>query len=100
MPNPITRPTGVSFKNFPMINPTTIAMIMAISLLPFIYLKSLKYLDLSSNGIEIIEKNFFQNLTNLEKLYLQNSELNSLQLTFLSLLKSPDVTETGPLPTV
>ncbi|CAF0776431.1 unnamed protein product [Adineta steineri] len=49
--------------------------------------KHLKILDLSSNGIQIIEKNFFENLSLLEKLYLQNNEINSLQLTFLTLLK-------------
>jgi Leucine-rich repeat (LRR) protein len=48
--------------------------------------KNLKHLDLSSNGIQIIEKNFFQKISSLEKLYLQNNELNSLQLTFLTLL--------------
>lgn len=50
-------------------------------------LKSLKILDLSSNGIEMIEKNFFEKFSHLEKLYLQNNELNSLQLTFLNYLK-------------
>lgn len=50
-------------------------------------LKSLKILDLSSNGIELIEKNFFEKFEHLEKLYLQNNELNSLQLTFLNFLK-------------
>ena len=47
----------------------------------------MKILDLSSNGIQIIEKNFFEKFSSLEKLYLQNNEINSLQLTFLSLLK-------------
>jgi len=49
-------------------------------------LKSLKILDLSSNGIEMIEKEFFENFLFLHKLSLQNNELNSLQLNFLSLL--------------
>jgi Leucine-rich repeat (LRR) protein len=50
-------------------------------------LDKLKVFDLSSNGLQLIEKNFFVNLTRLEKLSLQNNELNSLQLTFLTLLK-------------
>lgn len=49
-------------------------------------LKNLRILDLSSNGIQIIEKNFFENFLSIEKLYLQNNELNSLQLTFLAIL--------------
>jgi Leucine-rich repeat (LRR) protein len=49
--------------------------------------KNLKILDLSSNGIQIIEKNFFENFSSLEKLSLQNNEINSLQLNFLTLLK-------------
>ncbi|CAF1402598.1 unnamed protein product [Adineta steineri] len=40
----------------------------------------LKYLDLSSNGLQIIDSNIYNSL---EKLYLQNNELNSLQLIFL-----------------
>ncbi|CAF3360848.1 unnamed protein product [Rotaria sp. Silwood1] len=51
-------------------------------------IKNLKYLDLSSNGIQIIEKNFFEKFIFLEKLYLQNNEINSLQLTFLTILKN------------
>lgn len=49
-----------------------------------IHFPSLKHLDLSSNGLEIIENNRFPSL---EKFYLQNNELNSLQLTFLSLVR-------------
>ncbi|CAF0963871.1 unnamed protein product [Adineta ricciae] len=48
--------------------------------------KQLRILDLSSNGIQIIEKPFFESLLSLEKLSLQNNEINSLQLTFLPLL--------------
>ncbi|CAF3754613.1 unnamed protein product [Rotaria socialis] len=51
-------------------------------------LKNLKILDLSSNGIQIIEKNFFEKISSIEKLYLQNNEINSLQLTFLTILNS------------
>ena len=45
--------------------------------------KNLKVLDLSSNGIQTIEIDFFPSI---EKLSLQNNELNSLQLTFLTRL--------------
>ncbi|CAF4716266.1 unnamed protein product, partial [Rotaria sp. Silwood2] len=51
-------------------------------------LKNLKILDLSSNGIQIIEKNFFENIQFIEKVYLQNNEINSLQLTFLTILNN------------
>ncbi|CAF3560078.1 unnamed protein product [Rotaria sordida] len=51
-------------------------------------LKNLKILDLSSNGIQIIERNFFENILFIEKLYLQNNEINSLQLTFLTILNN------------
>ncbi|CAF1669645.1 unnamed protein product, partial [Adineta ricciae] len=44
----------------------------------------LRSLDLSSNGLQYIDPNIFPSL---EKLYLQNNELNSLQLTFLFGLK-------------
>lgn len=50
-----------------------------------IHLKYLKILDLSSNGLQFIDHNIFHSL---EKLYLQNNELNSLQLTFLLSLKN------------
>lgn len=48
-------------------------------------LKSLKLLDLSSNGLQTIDAKSFP--STLEKLFLQNNELNSLQLTFLFQLK-------------
>lgn len=47
----------------------------------FTSLKALKILDLSSNGLQSIDANSLP--SSLEKLYLQNNELNSLQLTFL-----------------
>ncbi|CAF0975735.1 unnamed protein product [Rotaria sp. Silwood1] len=50
-----------------------------------IHLTYLKILDLSSNGLQYIDRNIFQSL---EKLYLQNNEINSLQLTFLLSLKN------------
>ncbi|CAF1660713.1 unnamed protein product [Rotaria magnacalcarata] len=50
-----------------------------------IHLKYLKILDLSSNGLQYIDRNIFHSL---EKLYLQNNEINSLQLTFLLALKN------------
>ncbi|CAF4443977.1 unnamed protein product, partial [Rotaria sp. Silwood2] len=50
-----------------------------------IHLKYLKILDLSSNGLQYIDRNIFHSL---EKLYLQNNEINSLQLTFLLSLKN------------
>ncbi|CAF0847688.1 unnamed protein product [Didymodactylos carnosus] len=56
-------------------------------------LTQLKLFDLSYNGLQTIDTNIFinQSLT-LEKLYLQNNELNSLQLTFLfNLYKLTDI---------
>ena len=51
----------------------------------FVPLKALKLLDLSSNGLQSIDANSLP--SSLEKLYLQNNELNSLQLTFLFQLR-------------
>jgi Leucine-rich repeat (LRR) protein len=48
-------------------------------------IKSLKHLDISSNGLEELQ---FDHENSLEKVYLQNNQLNSLQLKFVFLLKN------------
>lgn len=46
-------------------------------------MKSLKYLDLSYNKIEIVPENFFKNFTNLIRLYLNSNRIKSFNFNWL-----------------